>query len=214
MPELTPWRVSGSYFEACNCEAVCPCRRVGGSMGRPGGRSTFGICEFALSWRIIDGRAGAVDLSGLMAVIAGRYDDDEPGSPWRVALYIDQRGSAEQRHALAELFLGRLGGSVFRNFASAIGEVLAVRPARIELHHAPGDQRIDAGAYVTVRASEVVAADGPVSCGIPGHDRPGHEMRASSLRVDDGPLRWDVSERCAFSSDFDYRSDDWRAPQR
>ncbi|MGO8958205.1 MAG: DUF1326 domain-containing protein [Streptosporangiaceae bacterium] len=46
--------VAGSYFETCNCEAVCPCRRVG---ERAGGRSTYGICQFALSWLISRGRA-------------------------------------------------------------------------------------------------------------------------------------------------------------
>ena len=32
---LTPWRISGAYFESCNCEAICPCRMVGGRQGRP-----------------------------------------------------------------------------------------------------------------------------------------------------------------------------------
>jgi hypothetical protein len=31
--EMVPWRVSGSYLEACNCEAICPCRRIGGRAG-------------------------------------------------------------------------------------------------------------------------------------------------------------------------------------
>jgi hypothetical protein len=31
------WTIVGSYFEVCNCEAICPCRRVG---ERAGGRST------------------------------------------------------------------------------------------------------------------------------------------------------------------------------
>ena len=39
------WEVAGSYFEACNCDAVCPCRRVD---GRVGGRSTHGVCQLAL----------------------------------------------------------------------------------------------------------------------------------------------------------------------
>jgi hypothetical protein len=206
-PSLSPWRAAGSYFEACNCDAVCPCRQIGGGMGRSGGRSTYGVCEFALSWMIKDGHAGAIDVSGLTAVMAGRYDDDEANSPWRVALYVDERGDAEQRRALTEMFLGRLGGSVFNNFASAIGEVYAVRPARIELEHAPGSQSIKAGTFVTVRAAEPVDADGPVSCGISGHDRPGQELRMSMLRVDEPPLRWEVGGRCGFATDFDYRSD-------
>jgi len=44
---VADWRIRGSYFEACNCEAICPCRSVG---GRPGGSSSFGECFGALSW--------------------------------------------------------------------------------------------------------------------------------------------------------------------
>ena len=49
-----PWRVRGSYLESCNCDAICPCRRVDG-LG--GGRSTHGICLGALSWLIDEGEA-------------------------------------------------------------------------------------------------------------------------------------------------------------
>jgi len=173
-----------------------------------GGRSTYGVCEFALSWMIIDGRAGEAVLSGLTAVMAGSYNDDEEGSPWRVALYVDERADAMQREAITNIFLGRLGGTAFKNFASAIGEVYAVRPARITLDHTPGGQRMDVGSHVTVDAAETVAGDGPVSCGISGHDHPGQELRMSMMRVDEPPLRWKLAGRCGFATDFDYRSYD------
>ena len=80
------WEISGSYLEACNCEAICPCRRIG---GRPGGRSTYGECLGALSWIVEEGRAGDVDLAHMRAVLASRYHDDEPGSPWTFALFVD-----------------------------------------------------------------------------------------------------------------------------
>src|SRR5436305_4445665 len=35
------YRVRGSYFESCNCEAICPCRKIGSTLG---GRSTYGEC--------------------------------------------------------------------------------------------------------------------------------------------------------------------------
>ena len=91
------WAVAGSYFEACNCEAVCPCRNVG---ERSGGRSTYGICQFALSWQISQGRADRLRLDDLSVVMAGWYDDDEPRSPWRVSLYLDERAGHEQHAAL------------------------------------------------------------------------------------------------------------------
>jgi len=200
-----PWRLSGSYFEACNCEAICPCRPRG---GRPGGRSTFGVCDFALSWRIREGRAAALDLSGFCVVLAGSYEDDEPGSPWRTALYLDQRADEEQQHALGDIFLGRAAGGTLRNFARLIGEVYAVRPALIELDHSPNGQRISAENYVTVRGVEPVDSDELITCAIPGHDHPGQEFRTEFQRIADPPLAWEVRGRCGFGTDFDYRSDE------
>ena len=199
------WRVTGSYFEACNCEAICPCRRQGGQKLTTG--STYGVCDFALSWRITEGRSGDIVLSGLSVVLAGSYRDDEAGKPWRVCLYLDERADPTQREALAQIFLGRSAGTAKRNFAAAIGEVYAIRPAKIELEHTPRRGFIRASDYVLVRATTVVPSDLAVSCGIPGHDHPGDEVLADVMKVDDGPLHWDVSARCGFATDFDYRSD-------
>lgn len=198
------WWIEGTYFEACNCEAVCPCRQQG---DRPGGRSTFGTCDFALSWIIDRGKANDLDLDGLEVVMAGRYDDDEPGSPWRVALYIDESAGSDQQSAVADMFLGRAGGSTLANFAKAIDEVYAIRLAKIRLDHTSGRQRIDVEDQVTVRAIEPVNVDATVSCGIPGHDHPGTELRCSEMSVDEPPLRWEVTGRCGFATDFAYRSD-------
>ena len=65
MGDLT-YHVRGAYFESCNCEAICPCRMIGGV---PGGRSTYGICYGVLSWLISEGSVDEVDVSGLAAVL-------------------------------------------------------------------------------------------------------------------------------------------------
>jgi hypothetical protein len=199
------WAVAGSYFEACNCEAICPCRRVG---DRAGGRSTYGICQFALSWQISRGRADAMPLDDLAVVMAGWYDDDEPRSPWRVSLYLDERASHEQHASLAAIFLGQAGGSPLRNFTAAIGTVHAVRRARIELSHVPRRWSIRAGTYLSVRAEAPVDSAAPVACGISGFDQPGQEVLADTFAVNDAPLGWDLHGRCGFASGFDYSSND------
>jgi hypothetical protein len=107
------WRINGSYFESCNCEAICPCRRIDGV---PGGRSTHGVCLGMLSWLIRDGTTDGVDLSGQPVTIVSRYSDDEPGSPWSWVLYLDRRASEEQRAALEAIYTGRLGGDAERHF--------------------------------------------------------------------------------------------------
>lgn len=203
MTNPTDWWIEGTYFESCNCEAVCPCRTVG---GRDGGRSTYGVCDFALSWRIERGEAGDCVFDGLEVVMVGSYDDDEPGSPWSVVLYVDDDADADQHDALADIFLGR-AGSHLELFSEAIGEVHAVRSARIRLDHAPDDPTIDVDDAVTVRTIERVDIEETVSCRIPGHDRPGTEYRGEVLRVDEPPLDWAVEGRCAFATDFAYQSE-------
>ena len=199
------WRVSGPYVEACSCEAVCPCRRIG---GRSGGRSTYGTCEFALGWTVTDGEADGVPLSGLAVVMAGNYDDDEPGSPWRVVLYVDDRAEPAQHEALSAIFLGRAGGDVLRNFARLIGEVRGVHPARIAITHERRHRRIDVSGAIRMTEREPVPAVEAISCGIPGHGHPGEELIAETLEVDSPPLQFAFSGRCGFATDFAYRSDE------
>ena len=74
----TPWSLRGTYLEACNCDAICPCRRIDGSGG---GRSTYGECTGSLSWRIEQGMIGDLDVGGLCVVMVVWYSDDQPRSP-------------------------------------------------------------------------------------------------------------------------------------
>jgi hypothetical protein len=198
------WAVAGTYFEACSCLPICPCRQIG---GRDGGRSTFGACDFALSWLITGGHHHDTDLTGRQVVMVGTYDDDEAGSPWTVGLFVDDRADARQHVALGDIFTGRAGGTPSRNYAPAIRTVATVRPARIELDHRQRRWRIKVDGHVEVLATDVVDSDEPVSCGIPGLDRPGREVRAARLDVDVGPLQWEWTDRCGFATDFDYRAD-------
>src|SRR5882757_2354311 len=97
MAVATAWHIRGSYFESCNCDAICPCRRIDGVGG---GRSTHGICMGILSWMIDQGEADGVDLDGEPVAMAVRYSDDEEGSPWSWVLYLDGRSDDARRDAL------------------------------------------------------------------------------------------------------------------
>jgi len=198
------WRLRGTYLEACNCEAICQCRRIG---GRQGGRSTYGICEGALSWAIEDGHADGVDLAGLGVVLAVRYSDDEPGSPWTFFVYVDERGDDAQREALAAIFTGDLGGTTVEHLPWVWKEsdLLGWRAAPIDVEHARRG-RFSAGRSVTLRVGDPVAEQEPVTCVIPGHERDGEELHAELLSVTEGPLSFKVTDRCAYLSTFDYSS--------
>jgi hypothetical protein len=198
-----PYRVSGSYLESCNCDAICPCRMVDGARG---GRSTYGLCLGALSWRIDDGFADELDLSGLAVVLASSYSDDEAGSPWTFVLYVDERGGEPQRNALAEIFLGRRGGSVLDHFPWAWkpSVLVAIRPTAIEIDRTPGRGWFRARGAVRVRVARPYQGPEQVSCVIPGHERQGRELVVDELAVHDGPLEFELRGRCGYEAPFDY----------
>ena len=200
------WTLEGTYLEACNCDAICPCRTVG---GRRGGRSTHGECMGALSWVVVKGDADGVALDGLAVVLVLRYSDDEPGSPWDYTLHLDERGGEDERAALEEIFLGRRGGTPTVQFpwVRKPSVLLRVRASEIEIDHTPGRGWFRAGGATTVRVREPVADQEPVTCIIPGHHRSGRELHVDVVQADDGPLQWDLEGVCGYESTFAYTGD-------
>jgi hypothetical protein len=151
-----------------------------------------------------------VYLAGMRAVLATRYNDDEPGSPWSIVLYVDERGDERQRQALEDIFLGRLGGTPELQFPWVWkpSKLLGVRPVGIEIDHTPGRGWFRAGEQVSVSVRAPVADQEKVTCGIPGHDRSGREVVADQLFVEDGPLDFEIFGMCGYETTFEYSSND------
>jgi hypothetical protein len=199
----TTWHVRGSYFESCNCDPICPCRRIDGVAG---GRSTHGVCMGVLSWVIEQGHVDEIDLAGLNVALAVRYDDDEPGSPWQWILYLDERANLEQLGALEAIFSGRLGGDAETHFPWAwkASELLAVRRVGIDVDHTRRRQWLRIRNHVSVLIRDRYRDQDTVTCVIPGHDRKGEELVADALMVNDRPLAFFYSGTCGYASDFAY----------
>jgi hypothetical protein len=199
------YAVSGSYFESCNCDPICPCRMTDGI---PGGRSTYGVCYGALAWQVEDGRVGEVDVTGLMVALTVMYDDDELGSPWTIVLHVDADGSEQQRAGLADVFLGNLGGPHvgLLPWVRKARHLVEVRVDSIELVPDGDGYKLNVGTAVRVSATRRVESNAVVRCGIPGYDQPGRELVADELRIDDDPFRWELSGNCAYASRFAYAS--------
>jgi hypothetical protein len=197
------WEIRGTYFEACNCDPICPCRRIDGVMG---GRSTQGICLGVLSWVIEQGFVDGTDLAGLAVALALRYSDDEERSPWTWILYLDARATDEQRAALEGIFTGRLGGDAESHFPWVWkpSHLVTVRPAEIEVDHTRRRQRLRIRDHVSVRIRGRYQGQESVTCVIPGHDRSGEELVADELFVEDEKLSFRFSGRCGYGATFEY----------
>ncbi len=202
MSALPAWRVEGSYYEACNCHPICPCRRTDGFST---GRSSYRYCQFVLSWWIKSGHHNGTGLDDMKVVMIGYWDQDLEGVPWYIKLYVDERADERQFAALSDIFLGHGGGNL--HFTARIAEVLDVQPARIELDHTMDAQWIKLGEIAQASVERPVDHKETVTCGITGHDKPGQEY-ICSLKVEDEPFQWKFKERCGFASNFSYWNDE------
>jgi hypothetical protein len=197
------WRIRGSYFEACNCDPICPCRMIDGVRG---GRSTHGICTGVLSWVIEEGDVEGTDVSGQPVAMALRYSDDEPRSPWTWILYLDVGASNAQRTALEGVFTGRFGGDAESHFPWVWkpSNLVAVRSVEIAYEHTRRRQRLRIRDRLSVRIHDRYDGDQTVTCVIPGHDRSGEELVTDELVVEDEPLAFSYRGVCGYGATFDY----------
>jgi hypothetical protein len=103
---VEPWHIKGELALSCNCAVFCPCVL---SLGQHA--PTEGYCQTWAGVRIDDGRFGEVDLTGVkfgfMADIPGRLGRGN----WTMALFVDDKASAQAVKALTWIMTGRAGGS-------------------------------------------------------------------------------------------------------
>ena len=136
------WRLTGSYFETCNCEAACPCNFLG--------PPTDGDCTVLVGWHIDQGEFEGTGLGDLNVALVAHAPGHMLKTKWKVALYLDDRATEDQRDVLTRIFTGTAGG-LMEHLAGFIGEVAGVRSVPIE-YRAEGRTR-------SIRIGDVAAAD-------------------------------------------------------
>ena len=99
------WKVSGQYYETCNCDFICPC-----IPGQLAVKPTKGSCNFAMAFQIERGQYGNLKLDGLGFVVLGNTPGPMADGKWTVGVIADERASAEQRDAIQAIASGAAGG--------------------------------------------------------------------------------------------------------
>lgn len=194
------WNVKGQYFEACNCEAACPCVFLS--------PPTEGDCTVLVGWHIDEGEFDGTRLDGLNVALAVHSPGHMAEVQWRAALYFDDRASETQSQALAAIFSGQAGGHPAR-LASHIGEVLGAGPASIEFETA-GKRTSMTIAGIAAVAIAAVAGQGDAEITVGNHHiaiAPGFNAvvsRSEQLTYDDHGMQWEIAEKHGFYSPFEY----------
>jgi hypothetical protein len=103
------WRITGEYFESCNCAVLCPCL-----LSRAQARPTEGHCDVVLAVQVERGAYGDTPLDGLAVAVAAYTPGVMAEGNWTMATYVDERASAPQRAGLEAIVSGDAGGPLAR----------------------------------------------------------------------------------------------------
>jgi hypothetical protein len=136
-----PWTVSGEMIETCSCNMLCPCwYGVQDLMVMD-----QGWCASPILFRLRDGTAEGVNLSGLTLALAlffpgpTLYDGNATAR-----LYLEETATADQRSALEPIMQGKRGGPM-QILAGLITTWLPTQTTSITVQEANGTVQATVG---------------------------------------------------------------------
>jgi hypothetical protein len=148
------WRLEGTYFESCSCDAVCPC-----TWSALTAKATLDRCRALLAYHVASGQINDVDVSGLSFAL---FLDTPPvmsDGNWRVGVFLDDAASDSQAGQLGTVLSGQAGGPPAM-LGPLIGEMLGVEKARITFSQDGREHRVTIGDAIDVGVEDFVALEG------------------------------------------------------
>ena len=192
------WNLDGTYFEACNCQAVCPCIFFS--------PPTEGDCTALFAWHIDTGSFGDLTLDELNVLLAVYTPGHMMQTKWQIALYLDERATEAQKDALTQIYTGQAGGA-FEALAGHIGEVLGIKSVAID-HKREGKHASLRIAGVVQGEIEAIEGQGGAEVTIRNQplslfpDHPVVAARSKQLSYRDYGFEWELSGQNGFLVDF------------
>jgi hypothetical protein len=143
------WNLSGSYFESCSCDVICPCT-ASLSLG-----ATKDRCKVVLVFNVKSGEVEGTDVSGLtVAAVADTPKVMSEGN-WRLGVVIDADASDEQAEKLGGVFSGALGGPM-EALGPLVGENLGMERQPIEVREDGLTHSVRIGDQVDFEIEDIV----------------------------------------------------------
>ncbi len=141
----TRFKVKAMSLEACSCAHGCNCQF--------GGFPNEGICEFLIGYEVRDGEFGDVDLNGVRFVVAAKYPNAIHEGNGHVALFIDEKATADQVNAIATICTGAQGGMPWEAIAATVSRLEGPIQKPIEMNFDGAGSSFSVGDVLEVRAA-------------------------------------------------------------
>jgi len=152
------WHLSGTYFENCSCDMVCPCSTSGLTMPADQDR-----CRVVLAFHVDRGDIDGVDVSDRSVVVVADTPPVMADGNWRLGLVIDAKASAEQAAGLGAVFGGQAGGPM-AGLAPLVTEMLGMESATIDF--------VDDGHRHALKVGDLIDIDIEIEDFVPPQLRP------------------------------------------
>lgn len=153
------WSLSGTYFENCNCDAICPCTWSGFQH-----EATHDRCLAFLTFHVEEGQIDDTDVSGrTFALVIDSPAVMAQGS-WKVGVLLDDGADEQQVEGFHRVLSGQAGG-VPAMLQPLIAEVVGLEQVPVSFEKVDGQHRATFGDAASLRVDETYATEdssGPV----------------------------------------------------
>lgn len=149
------WRMSGTYFESCNCEMLCPC-----TWSAFAAAATNDRCKVVLVYHVDEGDVDGVDVSGLSFALVVDAPQHMGEGGWRVGVCLDANAAPEQADRLGQVVSGQLGGPPSA-LTPLLGEMLGVEQVPIAYSSEGGRHSARLGSMASLEVEDLHVADMP-----------------------------------------------------
>lgn len=196
--QTATWRISGEYFENCNCDVVCPCEVS--AQGPLTARPDQGHCDVVLAFRVDEGHYGAVEIGGLNVAVMFNTPGPMGEGNWTAAAYLDERASPQQQEALGAIFGGAAGGPPGA-LAALITNFLGAKAVPITYERDGNERRAHIPGILDMTVAPVPGSANPAEPVIKRNAHPLFPELTQAygvrMRYTDYDLTWDNTGKCA-----------------
>jgi len=197
------WKLDGTYFETCNCDAACPCVFLSDP--------TEDDCTVLVAWHIDKGIFNGVSLDDLNVALAVLSPGNMVEVKWTAAVYFDDRANDSQKNALTQIFTGQAGGHPGM-LVSHIGEVLGISSLPIT-YKAEGKRRsLQIAGVADAEIEAMSQGQGGADITVENHPlciSPGYAAvvsKSTNVTYQDHGFDWKFSGKNGLYSPFTYQA--------
>lgn len=148
------WKLEGTYYENCSCDAVCPC--TWSNMTR---EATNDDCRVALLFEVEQGTIEDVDVGGTTCVVVMQTPARMWEGNFKAGLIVGDDASDAQTDKLAQVFSGASGGPI-AGLAALIGEFVGVERLPVRVEHEGAMHHIAVGDALDIRLRKELTQEG------------------------------------------------------